>query len=215
MVDPNFEQMQFNLYTPANPMNMATRFKLRPAPIVLQRVSMDHGDQQAVRQPQTMMPFDQRMELASRLAQRELEKNPLNLSRPENTSLVNQFHGRDELSGNEGVERRAESSHSRPAGIQKKPHQETTTIIESNKRRNAPVGGVTSAKDNHELPSTGIKKNHNEVTVGAADAVMESEIASATQEILRLRKDLNRKMQRLKVLSLRAGMQCTVTCLCE
>ena len=59
--------MRFNLRIPPNPTNMSTRFKLRPAPVVLHKIPPKPPP------PPPSLSLDARMELATRLARRELE----------------------------------------------------------------------------------------------------------------------------------------------
>ena len=61
--------MRFNLRIPPNPTNMSTRFKLRPAPVILHKIPPKPPPPP----PPPSLSLDSRMELATRLARRELE----------------------------------------------------------------------------------------------------------------------------------------------
>ncbi|XP_019850073.1 PREDICTED: uncharacterized protein LOC109580922 [Amphimedon queenslandica] len=63
------EQLRFNLSVPPDPANMSTRFKLRPAPVILHKLSPPAP----VAPPPLSLSLQARMELASRLARRELQ----------------------------------------------------------------------------------------------------------------------------------------------
>ncbi len=189
-----FEQMRFNLHTPADPSNMGTRFKLRPTPIVLERVpsssALPHNGP---------MPFDKRMAIASRLAQREIE-----LSCSDTVTNHYQLCGEDNKGSNSIT----------PAIVKRMPNKVST---------NPSIKPVTIPKQLVYLQQTKQKKPSPNATtfkqtitdVGKQTDItktrrrnvdkMEDEIDSTSHEILCLRKDLTRKMQKLKILSLRAG----------
>ena len=185
------DQMQFNLHTPSNPMNMATRFKLRPTPIVLQRVSPVNSPMATVAQPQCgLMPFEQRMELASRLAKREIEKKS-----PAITLSQDLTNKPCSISG-KGAGRWVEPSNYEP--VVEKDGKET--LKKTNKKLQVP------SKQNVKINETRNQQTHkrnDQKWVCPKGA--ESKIDSTAHEILKLRKELVRKMQRLKVLSLKAG----------
>ena len=188
------DQMRFNLHTPADPTNMTTRFKLRPTPIVLQRVpsSIPHGP----------MPFEKRMEIASRLAQREIEKQSLYSS--ENVTEHYQLHGQNRVSNNDKV---ASNPSSIPATVLKsinKPPSKSAILPKQHLKQRKPSSNSTTFKQNviddcKKSPPT-LKNTNNHIKMAAED-----EIDLTTHEILKLRKDLTRKIQKFKVLSLRAG----------
>ena len=67
MVDVSSEQMCFNVQYPANPVNMATQFNVSPSPLVICNPFVAHRS----RSPETLAS---RMELASLLARRELNR---------------------------------------------------------------------------------------------------------------------------------------------
>ena len=62
--------MRFNLRIPPNPTNMSTRFKLRPAPVILHKIPPKPPPPPP---PPPSLSLDSRMELATRFARRELE----------------------------------------------------------------------------------------------------------------------------------------------
>jgi hypothetical protein len=66
------EQLRFNLNVPCDSDNMSTRFKLKPSPIILQKLQEDSFP------CDVPLGLDTRMELASRLARRDLEAAILN-----------------------------------------------------------------------------------------------------------------------------------------
>ena len=66
------EQLRFNLDVAPDPENMATRFKLRPTPVVIKKVTPSFPDDDD--EPPLVLTLDARMELASRLARRNIEK---------------------------------------------------------------------------------------------------------------------------------------------
>ena len=62
------EQLRFNLNVPPDPANMSTRFKLRPAPVILHKLSPPAPPPLPL-----ALSLQTRMGLASRLARRELQ----------------------------------------------------------------------------------------------------------------------------------------------
>ena len=68
------EQLLFNLHVPSEPANMATRFKLKPTPIILQKLQ---SDQDIFKERLCPCSLDTRMEIASHIARRQLENSLL------------------------------------------------------------------------------------------------------------------------------------------
>lgn len=81
------EQLRFNLSVPPDPANMSTRFKLRPAPVILHKLSPPAP---VAPPPPLSLSLQARMELASRLAKRELQTALLmkNATLPSNEPIV-------------------------------------------------------------------------------------------------------------------------------
>ncbi len=185
------DQMQFNLHTPSNPMNMATRFKLRPTPIVLQRVPP--VDSPTAQPHCGLMPFEQRMELASRLAKREIEKkSPVCTLSQDPTNKPCSIANTSDKGAGQWVE----------------PSNYGPTVEKDRKGTLKTANKTPQVPSKQDVKINGTKnqqthKRNDQKWAGAKGA--ESEIDSTAHEILKLRKDLVRKMQRLKVLSLKAG----------
>ena len=66
------EQLRFNLDVAPDPENMATKFKLKPTPVVIKKVPPSSSGEDD--EPPLSLTLDARMELASRLARRNIEK---------------------------------------------------------------------------------------------------------------------------------------------
>lgn len=66
------EQLRFNLDIAPDPENMATRFKLRPTPVFIKKVTPSSPVDDD--EPPLVLTLDARMELASKLARRNIEK---------------------------------------------------------------------------------------------------------------------------------------------
>lgn len=62
------DQLRFNPNVSPDPINMATRFKLKPTPVILHKLNKPSNSHLS-----TPLSFETRMELASRLARRQLE----------------------------------------------------------------------------------------------------------------------------------------------
>lgn len=194
-MDYNFHHPHFNLQAPVDP----TRFKLRPAPIVLQRVPSHHTP--TLSGGQGLLPFDQRMELATRLAQREIEMKSTVQTEANSCCSCGQGMGPEVES--------TEEPHQPPSD--KLPHSSRIMKKPGIKPNTKPLHIPTYSKPSHVRSMTGHKVNtdvvqHKDKNIGVVGGKnIESEIEATSQEIRKLHKDLTRNMQRLKLLSLKAG----------
>ena len=71
------EQLQFNLDMAPDPARLATSFKLRPSPVIIERLLEQNPASSATSSSTELNSLDARMELASRLARRDIEGSKL------------------------------------------------------------------------------------------------------------------------------------------
>ena len=199
------DQMRFNLQTPANPMNMATRFSLRPTPIVLQRVPSSAPSSQSTAIPNPM-PFEERMKIASRLAQREIERNSLYCPLPCAASMTDCEKVKSDIAFN--TDEGKKSTTSDQLQTSRNTRHRTSAVIAKKPSKEKPAKPATCPPSLCKVETKQLHMGaHAELKEEVNEEGVESEINKTAHEIVKLRKDLTRKMQKLKLLSLRAGME--------
>ena len=200
------DQMRFNLQTPANPMNMATRFGLRPTPIVLQRVPSSVPSSQSTAIPNPM-PFEERMKIASRLAQREIERNSLYCPLPCAASMTDCDKVKSDIAFNTDEGKGKKSTTIDQLQTSQNTRHRTSAVIAKKPLKEKPAKPVTRPPSLRKVETKQPMGAHAGLKEEANEEGVESEINKTAHEIVKLRKDLTRKMQKLKLLSLRAGME--------
>ena len=189
------DQMRFNLQTAPNSTNMATRFKLRPTPVVIHRIPSQH----TIPAPLTL---DERMTIASRLAQREIEINSLWNNSPLDPSATSGLSNGPPIRFEKPPSRSLGARESSViSGLSNSKIDKVSSKLKTQVKFKEPKLKTASQKD---LSTAGIGTTRdNEIDCEEEDAAKrkdatEVEINKTVCEIVRLRKELTKQMKKLK-----------------
>ena len=178
----NQEQLRFNLDMAPDPVRLATSFKLRPSPVIIERLLEQSSASSVTSSSTELSSLEARMELASRLARRDIESSKLHVGSwipgGEKTSLPNRPQNVQPRFGRVKEQQ------------QPIPRKKAETKINSQPCKKAPCAASESATTRGLVECSACLHQHS------------SKSKKSEQELARVRKELTRQAYRLRQLTL-------------